>query len=186
MPSYPLDNSMWSGIKRKFVDRHFENTASEGRTWNVGNYYIGTFVWNFWNFVSGLAESTGQESVTPVQVLRTCKLNFKVTFLVQITLWFCFSIIMESTVMRWNEIPYVKNYCLLVKSYCLADSFEKPLMLGKNESGRRRGRQRMRWLDGITDSWTWVWVNSGSWWRTGRPGELQSMGSQRVGQDWAT
>ena len=32
------------------------------------------------------------------------------------------------------------------------DSFEKTLMVGKNESGRRRGRQRMRWLDGITDS----------------------------------
>ena len=33
-----------------------------------------------------------------------------------------------------------------------ADSFEKPLMLGKIEGERRRGRQRMRWLDGITDS----------------------------------
>ena len=33
-----------------------------------------------------------------------------------------------------------------------ADSFEKILMLGKTEGGRRRGRQRMRWLDGITDS----------------------------------
>ena len=32
------------------------------------------------------------------------------------------------------------------------DSFEKTLMLGKNEGGRRRGRQRMRWLDGITNS----------------------------------
>ena len=32
------------------------------------------------------------------------------------------------------------------------DSFEKTLMLGKTEGGRRRGRQRMRWLDGITDS----------------------------------
>ena len=32
------------------------------------------------------------------------------------------------------------------------DSFEKPVMLGKIEGGRRRGRQRMRWLDGITDS----------------------------------
>ena len=32
------------------------------------------------------------------------------------------------------------------------DSFEKPLMLGKTEGGRRRGQQRMRWLDGITDS----------------------------------
>ena len=32
--------------------------------------------------------------------------------------------------------------------------------------------------------WTWVWVNSGSWWRTGKPGVLHSMGSQRVGHDW--
>ena len=44
-----------------------------------------------------------------------------------------------------------------------ADSSEKTLMLGKLEGRRRRGEQRMRWLDGITDSWTWVWVNSGSW-----------------------
>ena len=34
--------------------------------------------------------------------------------------------------------------------------------------------------------WTWVWVNSVSWWWTGRPGVLQFMGSQRVGHDWAT
>ena len=34
--------------------------------------------------------------------------------------------------------------------------------------------------------WTWVWVNSGSWWWTGRPGVLQFMGLQRVGHDWAT
>ena len=34
--------------------------------------------------------------------------------------------------------------------------------------------------------WMWVWVNSGSWWWTGRPGVLRFMGSQRVGHDWAT
>ena len=34
--------------------------------------------------------------------------------------------------------------------------------------------------------WTWVWVNSGRWWWTGRPGLLQSMGSQRFGHDWVT
>ena len=34
----------------------------------------------------------------------------------------------------------------------IADSFEKTLILGKTEGGRRRGRQRMRWLDGVTDS----------------------------------
>ena len=41
------------------------------------------------------------------------------------------------------------------------------------------------WMASLT-RWTWVWVNSGSWWWTGRPGVLQSMGSQRVRHDWVT
>ena len=65
------------------------------------------------------------------------------------------------------------------------DSLEKTLMLGKTEGGRRRGRQRMRWLASPAQ-WTWVWANSGSWWWTGRLGMLQSIGSQRVRHDWAT
>ena len=75
-----------------------------------------------------------------------------------------------------------------------ADSFEKTLLLGKIEGRRRRGRQRMRWLDGrgwdgwmaSPTQWAWIWVDSGSWWWTGRPCVLQFMGSQRVGHDWAT
>ena len=46
-----------------------------------------------------------------------------------------------------------------------------------------------RWWDGWIASltqWTWVWVNSRSWWWTVKPGMLQSMGSQRVGHDWVT
>ena len=66
------------------------------------------------------------------------------------------------------------------------DSLEKTLMLGVIEGGRRRGQERMRWLDGITDLWTRVWVSSRSWWRTGKPGVLQSMGSQRVEHKWVT
>ena len=58
------------------------------------------------------------------------------------------------------------------------DSLEKTLMLGKNEGGRRRGWQRWdSWMASPT-RWTWVWVNSGSWWWTGRPGVLRSLGSQ--------
>jgi len=41
------------------------------------------------------------------------------------------------------------------------------------------------WMASLTQQ-TWVWVNSGSWWWTGRPGVLQFMGSQRVGHDWVT
>ena len=67
-----------------------------------------------------------------------------------------------------------------------ADSLEKTLLLGKIEDSRRRGWQGMRWLDGITDSFDMSWASSGRWWRTGKPGVLQSMGSQRVRQDWVT
>ena len=54
-------------------------------------------------------------------------------------------------------------------------------MLGKIEGMRSRGQQRMRWLDGIINSMDVNWANSGSWGRTGKPGVLQSTGSQRVG-----
>ena len=68
-----------------------------------------------------------------------------------------------------------------------ANWFEKILMLGKIEGRRRRGQHRVwdGWMASRTQ-WTWVWVNSGSWWWTGRPGVLQSMGLQRVGYDWVT
>ena len=66
------------------------------------------------------------------------------------------------------------------------DSFEKTLMLGKIECRRRRGRQGMRWLDGITNSMDMGLVDSCSWWWIGRPGVLRFLGSQRVGHNWAT
>ena len=66
------------------------------------------------------------------------------------------------------------------------DSFEKTLMLGKMEVRRRRGQQKMRWLDDITDLMDMSLSRSGSWWWTGKTGVLQSMGLQEVGHNWVT
>ena len=55
--------------------------------------------------------------------------------------------------------------------------------LGAGGEGDNRGWDG--WMASPTQ-WTWVWVNSRSWWWTGRPGVLRFMGSQRVGHDWAT
>ena len=66
------------------------------------------------------------------------------------------------------------------------DSLEKTLMLGGVGAGREGDDRRWDgWMASPTQ-WTWVWVNSGSWWWTERPGVLWLMGSQRVGHDWET
>ena len=74
--------------------------------------------------------------------------------------------------------PYVKNW-----------------LIGKGPDAGKDWRQEEKgtiedevagWHHRLVSLWTWVWVNSGSWWWTGRPGVLQSMGLQRVGHDWLT
>jgi len=71
--------------------------------------------------------------------------------------------------------PDLKN-CLIRKN----------LILGKTEGwGEGDNRVRDGWMASLTQ-WTWVWASSGRWWRTGKPGVVQSMGSQRIGHDWET
>ena len=56
---------------------------------------------------------------------------------------------------------------------------------GLGAGGERDDRGWDGWMATLT-RWMWAWVNSGSWWWTGRPGVLQFMGLQRVGHDWVT
>ena len=66
------------------------------------------------------------------------------------------------------------------------DSLEKPWCLeGLGVKGEGDDRGWDGWMASPT-WWTWVWVRSGSWWWTGKPGVLQSTGSKRVGHNWAT
>ena len=63
------------------------------------------------------------------------------------------------------------------------DSFEIPWCWKRLKAEEGDDRRWGGWMVSPTQ-WTWVWVNSGSWWWTRRPDVLQSMGSQRVGRDW--
>ena len=66
-----------------------------------------------------------------------------------------------------------------------SDSLDKTLMLESLKAGGEGDdRECYGWMASPTQ-WTWVWVNSRSWWWTGKPGMLQSMGSLRVGHNWA-
>ena len=71
--------------------------------------------------------------------------------------------------------PHAKSW-LLGKDWCWE---------GLGAGGEGDNREWDGWMVSPT-RWMWVWVNSGSWWWTGRPGVLRFMGSQRVGHDWAT
>ena len=66
------------------------------------------------------------------------------------------------------------------------DSLEKTLMLEGLEAGGEGDNRRWDGWVASPTRWTWVWVNSGHWWWTGRPGVLWFMGLQRVRHDWAT
>ena len=86
----------------------------------------------------------------------------------------------------WREWCCSWNSSTLATSCKVLTHLKRPWCwegLGAGGEGDDRGWDG--WMASLTP-WTWVWVNSGSWWWTGRPGVLRFMGSQRVGHDWAT
>ena len=63
----------------------------------------------------------------------------------------------------------------------------KSWLIGKDsDAGKDWGQEEKGTTEDEKVGWTWVWVNSGSWWWTERPGVLRFVGSQRVGHNWAT
>ena len=63
--------------------------------------------------------------------------------------------------------------------------WKRPWCWERLKAGEGDDRRWDGWMASLTQ-WTWVWASFGSWWWTGKPGMLQSKGSQRVGHDWAT
>ena len=98
-----------------------------------------------------------------------------------------------SSVVHWIFLSvYWKEWCWGWNSNTLATWCKELIHLKRPwcwEILRAGGEEDDRGWDGWMVSptrWTWVWVDSGSWWWTGKPAVLQFMGSQRVGHDWVT
>ena len=89
--------------------------------------------------------------------------------LVKLSMWICPSLFSNNCLCAVSQIHWKRLWC----------------WEGLGAKGERDNRGWDGWMASPTQ-WTWVWVNSGSWWWTGRPGVLRSMGLQRVRHDWAT
>ena len=86
---------------------------------------------------------------------------------------------LKGLMLNWNSNT--------LATWCEEPTYWKRLWCWERLKAKGEGEDRGwdGWMASPTQ-WTWVWVTSGSWWWTGRPGVLQSIGSQRVRHDWAT
>ena len=86
---------------------------------------------------------------------------------------------------HWKDQCWSWNYNTLA-TWCEKLTYWKTPDAGKDWGREEKGMTEWDdWMASPTQ-WTWVWVNAGSWWWTGNPGVLQSMGSQRVRHNWVT
>ena len=92
---------------------------------------------------------------------------------------------------KWTELFHWKDWCWSWSPNTLATWWEelahwkRPWCWERLKAGEGVNRGWDGWMASPTQ-WTWVWASSERWCRTGKPDVLLSMGSQRVGQDWAT
>ena len=86
-------------------------------------------------------------------------------------------------VLHWKDWCWSSN--MLVTSGEERTHWKRPWCWEKLKTGGGDNRGQDGWMVPPTQ-WTWVWASSGGWWKTGKPGMLQSMGSQRDRHDWAT
>ena len=141
-----------------------------------------TWVWAssgswWWTGKPGVLQSMGSQRVWESSLFSTPSPAFIAYRLLDIMKWYlivvliCISLmIMSSLATSCKELTHWKRLWFWEG-------------LGAGDEGDDRGWDG--WMASLT-RWTWVWVNSGSWWWTGRPGMLRFMGSQWVGHDWAT
>ena len=91
----------------------------------------------------------------------------------------------QSFLKEINPEDSLEGFMLKLKLQYFGHLMQRTNSLEKIEGRKRRGQQKMRWLDGITESMDMSSAGSGRWWRAGRPAALLSMWFQRVGHDWA-
>ena len=96
---------------------------------------------------------------------------------------FCYSLLQEI-----SPGISLEGMMLMLKLQYFGHLIRRVDSLEKTDAGRNWGQEKGTTEDEMAGwtRWMWVWVNSGSWWWTGRPGMLRFTGSQRVGHDWAT
>ena len=88
---------------------------------------------------------------------------------------------LERAVWCWDHLDWIPNWAQCRPLY-------KPVRFWQTDAGICSSCTQDRGRDGWMASpprWTWVWASSGRWWRMGKPGVLQSMGSQKVRHSWA-
>ena len=128
------------------------------------------------SWVSEANHSLISESSSPIRVIRK---------LMASVFWLC-KVCGRKTRVSITRMT-VKNVSWIF--YSQVDGLGEKQLIGKDpDTGKdwgqeENGGQTDGWIASLIQ-WTWVWVNSGRWWRTGKPGVLQFMGSQRVRRDW--